>query len=47
MIITIFKNLHEKLLQDIEFIIMRSIIYYNLKKIKKSIFKKKDAVYLL
>lgn len=41
------KKLYKKLLRDIKFIIIRSTIYYNFKRIKEPIFKERDAIYLL
>jgi hypothetical protein len=41
------KELYKKLLWNIEFIITRFVIYYNFKKIKESIFKERNIVYLL
>jgi hypothetical protein len=41
------KELYKELSQDIKFIIIRFIIYYNFKRIKEPIFKKGNVIYLL
>jgi hypothetical protein len=41
------KNLHQKLTRDIEWISLRSSIYYNSKKFERSRLKERDQVYLL
>ena len=46
-IIEMLRELYKKLSRNIKFIIIRSVIYYNSKRVKKLIFKKRDVVYLL
>jgi hypothetical protein len=41
------KNLHKELLQDIKFIINKSIMYYNKKRLKGPTLLEGDLVYLL
>jgi hypothetical protein len=41
------KNLHKELSRDIEFIINKSSIYYNKKRIKGLTLSEKDLIYLL
>jgi hypothetical protein len=41
------KNLHKELSQDIKFIINKSLIYYNRKRLKGSTLRRGDLVYLL
>jgi hypothetical protein len=41
------KNLHKELFKDIEFIIIKSFLYYNFKRVKESTLKEGDPVYLL
>jgi hypothetical protein len=41
------KNLHKKLSRDIEFIINKSSIYYDRKRLKGPTLKEGDSVYLL
>jgi two-component SAPR family response regulator len=41
------KDLHEELSRDIEFIINKSLIYYNKKRIRGSTLSKGDLIYLL
>jgi hypothetical protein len=41
------KILYKELLRDIEFIINKSLIYYNYKRLKGSTLKERDLVYLL
>jgi hypothetical protein len=41
------KNLYKELLQDIKFIINKSLMYYNKKRLKRSTLLKGDLVYLL
>ena len=47
MSVDLMKNLHEELLQDIEFIANKLSMYYNSKRLKGLTFKEKDPVYLL
>jgi hypothetical protein len=41
------KNLHKELFRDIEFIIIKSSLYYNSKKVRGPTLKERDLVYLL
>jgi hypothetical protein len=41
------KNLHKELSQDIKFIINKSLIYYNRKRLKGPTLQEGDLVYLL
>jgi hypothetical protein len=41
------KNLYKELSQDIKFIINKSLIYYNRKRLREPTLKKRDLVYLL
>jgi hypothetical protein len=41
------KNLYKELLQDIKFIINKSLIYYNKKRLRGLILLEGDLVYLL
>jgi hypothetical protein len=41
------KNLHKELSRDIEFIINKSLIYYDHKRLKGPTLKKEDLIYLL
>jgi hypothetical protein len=43
----LIKNLYKKLTQDIEFLTIKSSLYYDFKRIKEPILKKRDLVYLL
>ena len=40
-------KLYKELLKDIKFIIIKSSIYYNKKRLKKLTLKKRDSVYFL
>jgi hypothetical protein len=45
--VDLIKNLYKELLQDIKFLINKSIIYYNKKRLKGLTLLKGDLVYLL
>jgi hypothetical protein len=47
MSVDLIKNLHEELSRDIEFIINKSSIYYDHKRLKGPTLKERDPVYLL
>jgi hypothetical protein len=40
-------ELYKELLRDIKFIIIKSLIYYNKKRSKRSFLKERDSIYLL
>jgi hypothetical protein len=41
------RNLHKELLRDIEFIVNKSLIYYNRKRLKGLTLQEEDLIYLL
>jgi hypothetical protein len=45
--IDLIKNLYKKLSRDIKFITIKSSLYYNSKRVKRSTLKEGDPIYLL